>query len=219
MPLDRIVATAIEIVDEQGADALSMRTLAQRLESGTATLYRHFGSRAQLVAHVVDAVLGEVGLDAAELRATPWREAAEIASHRMFDVFREHPNVAPLLVEQIPMGPNAMAQRELLIALLLDVGFAPPVAAKAFATLSRYVLGFAIQIGEQSTAADLPETWLTLDPLAFPATLSVAEYIPVPLEREFSFGLELILDSLVHLLGHSPSSQTAPSKRRQRRGG
>src|SRR5689334_21438086 len=60
LPLDRIIATAIEIVDEEGADALSMRTLAQRLESGTATLYRHFGSRAQLVAHVVDAVLGEV---------------------------------------------------------------------------------------------------------------------------------------------------------------
>jgi hypothetical protein len=39
VPLERIVATAARIVDEDGSDALSMRTLAQRLGSGTATLY------------------------------------------------------------------------------------------------------------------------------------------------------------------------------------
>ena len=38
VPLERIVATALQIVDEEGADALSMRTLAQRLGSGTACL-------------------------------------------------------------------------------------------------------------------------------------------------------------------------------------
>ena len=51
---------ALELVDEHGADALSMRSLAQRLGSGTATLYRHFANRAELVAMVVDRMLGEV---------------------------------------------------------------------------------------------------------------------------------------------------------------
>src|SRR2546430_1768414 len=58
LPLDRIVATALRIVDEQGADALSMRSLAQALDSGTATLYRHFANRAELIAQVVDRVFG-----------------------------------------------------------------------------------------------------------------------------------------------------------------
>ena len=54
MPPGRIVAAALELVDAQGADALSMRTLAQRLNPGTATLYRHFANRSELIAHVVD---------------------------------------------------------------------------------------------------------------------------------------------------------------------
>ena len=40
----------MQIIDEEGADALSMRSLAQRLDSGTATLYRHFPNRAALIA-------------------------------------------------------------------------------------------------------------------------------------------------------------------------
>jgi AcrR family transcriptional regulator len=39
-----------------GVEALSMRVLAQRLGSGTAPYYRHFGNRAALVARVVDEV-------------------------------------------------------------------------------------------------------------------------------------------------------------------
>ncbi|MFK0108449.1 helix-turn-helix domain-containing protein [Streptomyces sp. NPDC091217] len=46
VPPDRIIAMALRIVDEEGTEALSMRALAERLGSGTATLYRHFGKRA-----------------------------------------------------------------------------------------------------------------------------------------------------------------------------
>ena len=49
IPLERIVDTALQIVDEQGADALSLRALADRLSSGTATLYRHVSGRAELM--------------------------------------------------------------------------------------------------------------------------------------------------------------------------
>ena len=64
VPRDRIIATALRIVDEEGAGALSMRTLAEHLGSGTAMLYRHFANRADLVAQVGDRVLGEVEFDA-----------------------------------------------------------------------------------------------------------------------------------------------------------
>ncbi len=67
LPVERIVTAALQIVDDEGADALSMRTLAQRLNSGTATLYRHFTSRADLVAAVVDKMFGAIELDIAAL--------------------------------------------------------------------------------------------------------------------------------------------------------
>src|SRR5262249_48193524 len=112
-----------------------------------------------------------------------------------------HRNAAPLLIEQVPIGPNAMAHRELGIAILLDNGFPPHLAARAYATLARYVLGFAIQLNTpnatgQPDDAQLSAAFRSLDRSRFPATVAVADSLPVPLEDEFAFGLELILEGL-----------------------
>ena len=90
LPLDRILAVALELVDEQGADALSMRSLAQRLESGTATLYRHFANRSELVAMMVDRMLGEVDRDAERVAALPWQQTCTSVAQHMFDALGRH---------------------------------------------------------------------------------------------------------------------------------
>lgn len=203
MPLERIVATALQIVDEEGSDALSMRTLAQRLGSGTATLYRHFDNRAALVAHVVDRMFGVVELDGDELLAMGWEQALRTGAHTMFDALARHRNAARLLVEQVPMGPNAMALRERCVAVLLNNGFPPRVAAHAYATLARYVLGFAVQVNGHAAGqpddAQVSAVFESMDPDHFPATVAVAGSMPVPIEDEFTFGLELLLSGLSHL--------------------
>jgi AcrR family transcriptional regulator len=200
MPPDRIVDAALELVDTQGADALSMRTLAQQLNSGTATLYRHFANRSELVSHVVDRVLGEVQLDAGELAGQSWQRSCESVAHGMFAALNRHPNVARLLLDQTPVGPNAMAIRETCLSMLLDGGFAPELAVRIYATLSRYVLGFGIQISgdPDSHAAHDAEAFHRVDPSDFPATLSLADALPVPLDVEFSFGLDLLIKGLSH---------------------
>ncbi|MCQ4361071.1 TetR/AcrR family transcriptional regulator [Mycobacterium gordonae] len=196
--MDRIVGAALELVDEEGAEALSMRSLAQRLGSGTATLYRHFANRAELAAMVVDRMLGEVALgDAAAL---PWDEACISFAHSMFDALGRHGNAAPLLIGHIPMGPNAMAQREFVLSVLLRGGFAADSAAHAYATLSRYVLGFAMQVPASAAAeeadAAVAEAFGHIDSGSYPATAAVAAHLPVPLIDEFSFGLQLIVAGL-----------------------
>jgi AcrR family transcriptional regulator len=204
VPLDRILAAALELVDEHGADALSMRSLAQRLGSGTATLYRNFANRSELVAMMVDRMLGEARLDADTLTALPWQQACISFAQRMFDALGRHGNVASLLIGHVPMGPNALAQRELILSLLLDNGFPPVVAAHAYATLSRYVLGFAIQQSGSAAAehdAELTAAFHGLDPSRYPATVAVADDLPVPLEEEFAYGLRLIVAGLERL-GH-----------------
>ncbi|MGW2383335.1 TetR/AcrR family transcriptional regulator [Streptomyces sp. NPDC001658] len=204
MPLERIVATALRIVDEDGSDALSMRTLAQRLGSGTATLYRHFDNRADLIAHVVDRMFGVVELKGDELLAMGWERALRTVAHAMFDALARHRNAARLMVEQIPLGPNAMALRERCVAVLLGSGFPPRVAAYAYATLARYVLGFAVQATGHGGAGRPDDTraeaaFRSVDPDLFPATVAVAGVMPVPIEDEFSFGLDLLLSGLARL--------------------
>jgi AcrR family transcriptional regulator len=206
----------LQIVDDEGADALSMRTLAQRLDSGTATLYRHFEGRADLVAHVVDRVFGTVELDVARLVTLPWQEACKAAAQSMFDALHRHQNVTPLLAGDVPVGPNALAARERMIAFLLANGFPPALAARSYATLARYVLGFAIQLTGSRGALDdtrLAKIFHDLDPTQFPATLAVADHLPVPWEDEFAFGLDLIVDGLTHAL-----EREQPTKGKRRNG-
>jgi AcrR family transcriptional regulator len=206
LPLDRIFAAALEILDEQGADALSMRSLAQRLESGTATLYRHFANRSELVAMLVEHVLGEIDIDAQAVAELPWRQACMMFARQMFEALGRHGNVAPLLIGHVPIGPNALAGRELCLSVLLDNGFAPSVAAHAYATLARYVLGFAMQLSGSTSAtaegdAEASAAFHHLDPSRYPATVAVADELPVPLEEEFEFGLRLIVAGLERLQG------------------
>lgn len=186
-----------------------MRTLAQQLNSGTATLYRHFANRSELIAEVVDRVFGEIDFDTEELIAAGWQQACKRVANAMFDALRRHANVSRLLIEQVPVGPNAMVQRERLIAVLLGSGFPPKLAARSYATLARYVLGFAIQLtGTETTAqfdrARLSNVFHGLDPGKFPATTRVADHLPVPLEDEFEFGLDLIVDGLTRQRDKSP---------------
>jgi len=201
VPLDRILAAAIELVDEHGADALSMRSLAQRLRSGTATLYRHFANRSELVAMMVDRLLGEIELDAETVAALPWQQACISFAQIMFDALGGHGNLASLLIGHVPMGPNALAHRELILSVLLDSGFPQVVAAHAYATVARYVLGFGIQLPGSATDrdAELAAAFHELDPSRYPATVAVADELPVPLEEEFAYGLRLIVAGLEKL--------------------
>ncbi|MDT5140316.1 MAG: hypothetical protein QOD58_4578 [Mycobacterium sp.] len=190
------MSAALELVDEQGADALSMRSLAQRLGSGTATLYRHFANRAELVAMVVDTMLGEVTFDA----STTWDDACTSFAQDMFEALGRHGNVARLLIGQVPLGPNAVQHRESVLAALLDNGFTLESAARVYATLSRYILGFAMQVAGSAIAeqhdADVSAAFHRLDPSRYPATVTVADELPVPLAAEFSFGLGLMMAGL-----------------------
>lgn len=189
-----------------------MRTLARRLNSGTATLYRHFANRSDLVAQVIDRVFGEAEYDTVDSES--WQETCKSFARTTFEVLRRHPNVAPLLIERIPIGRNAMAGREKIIGLLLDSGFPPDLAARSYATVARHILGFAIQLtghtaGEMDDAMT-SDRFRRLDPVEFPATFRVADHLPVPLEDEFEFGLELIINGL---------TQLQPRGNRRRRGG
>lgn len=202
IPLDRILATALDLVDEQGADALTMRSLAQRLESGTATLYRHFADRSELVSMVVDHLIGEADLDVPTIANMPWQQVCMSFAQQMFEALSRHRNVATLLIDYTPVGPNALANRERCLSVLLGNGFAPAAAAHAYATLARYVLGFGLQLsGSAGVAhdAELAAAFRGLDASRYPATAAVADELPVPLGVEFAFGLRLIVTGLERL--------------------
>lgn len=222
MPFDKIIATAVRLVDDEGAAALSMRNLAQRLDTGTAVLYRAVSGRAELVGFVVDRVFGEVEF---EVDTTgDWQQTCRVAAQAIFDTLAQHRGIAPLLIEQVPTGPHVLALRERFLAMLLKAGFAPEAASRAYATLARYVIGFAAQLHDPTIPDPQPtrltELFRQLDPAEYPATVAVADCLPTQkLEDEFRFGLDLIVDGLaVHRTGiPSPKLRNATRRKTSRK--
>jgi AcrR family transcriptional regulator len=195
---------ALEIVDEVGTDAFSMRLLADRLGSGTATLYRHLASKEELMFYVVDRILGEVDIeaDADALGSTTWQEATALRASAFNEVLKSHPNALPLLVSQVPVGPNALINREQSMAVLVACGFPLDLAARAYTAVAHYVVGFALQqhapgAPQPEDAARLRDFYRALDADTYPATVAAAdELTSVPLDEEFRFGLQLVLDGI-----------------------
>ena len=205
VPTERIVDAALRIVDERGAGELSMRALAADIHSSTATIYRHFSSRTVLLGAVIDRVLGEVDVDQASYRPLAWRGAAQLFAEDFFAALARHPNVARLMADQTPVGPNAAALRETWLGLMLGHGFPVAVAARSGAMISHLVLGFAIQLGGERADQTrdrnmLRESVYRLDLRDFPATAAVAQvrWRPTTIAEEFAFALELVLDGLAH---------------------
>jgi AcrR family transcriptional regulator len=173
MPVDRVIVAALELVDEVGPGEFSMRLLAQRLRSSTATLYRHFAGKDEILVHVVDNVLGEVPRHLPDLADTStWQERLVAGADALFRTLKEHPKVVSLFDDLLPLGPRGLAGREAAVDILLSGGFPPEIAARAYTAVAHYVIGFAIQLRAGGTSLD----------------------------DEFRFGLQLIVDGLAKQL-------------------
>ena len=73
---ERVLATAVALVDSEGIQALTMRRLAAVLGVEAMSLYYHLPAKEALLDGVVETVLNEIGAAVAEVGDTPagdWR--------------------------------------------------------------------------------------------------------------------------------------------------
>ncbi len=199
MSVERIAAAALSIIDADGLGALSMRTLAVALETGTAQLYRYVSGKDEVLVHVLDLVMGEVGSHV-DL-AGGWRHQVEAMAGGLRATFVEHPNVVPLLSTHVPIGPNALVGREAFLQVLLGGGFDVALAAHGFLALMHYVVGFVlVEVDERADAGgafDVRRYYESLPPGEFPAITAASAHLTGPdVTEKFALGLALLLDGL-----------------------
>jgi AcrR family transcriptional regulator len=138
LTIERIVTEAVALVDAEGLDALTVRGLAARFGTGSATLYRHVASRDELLVLIVDHVLGEVEEPPAD---APARTRVTELATELRRVLLRHPNLIPSLPAAPLLGPNAVRGSSLALGSLIDAGFPPALAVPAYLALLDYVLG------------------------------------------------------------------------------
>ncbi|WP_328807862.1 TetR/AcrR family transcriptional regulator [Nonomuraea antri] len=135
---DRIVEEAIALLDAEGADRLTMRRLAERLGTGSTTLYWHVKTKDDVLDLALDSIFGEVEIPRGGDRG--WRADITALIDGWRAVLLRHPWSAALLGRPM-LGPNVLARSEFLYATLLAAGVTEPQLTAAAYGLSNYVIG------------------------------------------------------------------------------
>lgn len=148
-----IVTTAVELMRAEGLERVTMRRLAQELDTGAASLYVYVRNTAELYSAMIDEQLD--ALDLTPVRAAgDWRDrlAEVLTSYGV--ILMAHPSLARAAAVSRPSGPRFVALAEAVLALL-DEGEVPvDRAAWALDLLLQFATTTAAEQGTRDQAAD-----------------------------------------------------------------
>lgn len=182
-----------------------MRRLAQSLRVEAMSLYNHFANKEAILDGLVEYVTGKVQVP---LVGTPWRAAMRARATSARAVFREHPWAAALSESRSTAGPMRLRLCNAVLAVLSHAGFSLELSQSAFLTLDSYIYGFALQEANwplrpeqrQEAIEGFLETTKLDDYEHIVAVAQSARKSKEPgaafYDRQFDFGLEIILDGL-----------------------
>ncbi|WP_161965266.1 TetR/AcrR family transcriptional regulator [Ornithinimicrobium cerasi] len=220
---DTIVDAAVDLIDQRGVEALSMRNLGAALGYEGMSLYRHVDGRDDLLEAVVDRLTDSLDLPN---EPPPWEEYLTDVAAQLRELALKHPRIFPLVATRHPAAPwlhpplRSLRVVEHLLRTLRAQGWDPGAAVQAYQAFSSFLLGYLLlEVAAQGEGTAPPEARLDEgtdedDDLAAPGTgrdrdvdvqnyPTITELRPV-LERadtttEFNAGLTALLHRLAHL--------------------
>jgi AcrR family transcriptional regulator len=139
-----VLAAALEIIDRDGVEALSMRRLAAALDRDPMIIYRHAANKAALLDGAAEAVLAQLKVD----RSDPdWAAQLRTVARNYRQLALTHPHVVPLLVTRPLATPLALRPfgtlrpLEDVLTLLTRAGFTGPDALHIYRALFGFLNG------------------------------------------------------------------------------
>ena len=206
---ERVLRAAIALADERGAEALTMRNVAKELGVEAMSLYNHVANKDDLLDGMVDLVFGEIeppSTDAdwkSELRQRAIATRAALARHRW---------AIGQMEGRTDHGPSNLRVHDAVLGCLRAAGFSYEMTVHAYSLQDAYIYGFALQESDMSsrTPADFAaEAQRQMREYAsvladYPHLVDVVgghvAEVGYDYDREFLFGIEVILDRLEQLL-------------------
>jgi AcrR family transcriptional regulator len=205
---EAIIDAGLEILRTEGIDALSMRRVAQALDTGPASLYVYVANREELHALLFDAAIGTITVE--ETDPKRWREQLQDLVVRMATMMVEDfPGIAIMGMAAIPTGDNALRVTESVMSLLRAGGASDQAAAYAGDLISMYATAIAYEQSlyaalyadpdhEQRELARVMERFTSLPADRYPTMASVAPLMVRGSGHErFLLGLDIIINGLL----------------------
>jgi AcrR family transcriptional regulator len=192
---DKILRAALDIADEHGVAAVSMRAVAQRVGVSAMSLYPHVASKEALLDGVVDVLLAEQlpTLDPLPADADWWARLVA-AAQGVRKLAARHPSAFSLLLARPSVTPDAVRATDMIYRAVLDAGIPDAHVARVERLVSTFVLGFAASEvnGRFSKGTLNPRARRAqLEPSEIPAHYRLAEHLDQPVDWDAEFEADL----------------------------
>jgi AcrR family transcriptional regulator len=198
---EAILDAALDLADERGLDAVSMRAVAQRVGVTAMALYPYIGNKDALLDGLVDRLLASL-LPWAEAGAEgDWRDRMRTGARAVRALARRHPSAYPLLLSRPAVTIDAVRVVDAIYQLLLEAGVRPRDVPRLERMLSTFVLGYATSEvnGRFSEGTLNPRARRAQFPASeVPGHRRLAKWLDDPVDWDAEF--EADLDDLVRLV-------------------
>src|SRR3954463_11566278 len=141
---ERITDAALEIVAAEGFDALTMRGVAARLNTGPASLYAHVVNKADLDELLIGRLCEQLTLPTPD--PDRWRAQITDVCGQLRDQYLRYPGIARAALAIAATNLDVLRVSEAMLAILLAGGIEPQTAAWAIDHLSLYVCAYTLEV-------------------------------------------------------------------------
>jgi AcrR family transcriptional regulator len=198
-----IIGAAIELIEQDGVDAVSMQRLASELGCGVVSLYHHVPSRSALLDGVADAVMS--GIAATSVPGTDWQEQVRAQASAFRQITRAHPRCAMVVISRPASSAAIVRPAEDALATLRAAGFGRAEAVRIVRAFVAYIVGSvlpaaAVSPGLADGGGDGDRRRPRLRAAEFPQVTDLApELSNSDDEADFEFGLDLLIRAVAAL--------------------
>jgi AcrR family transcriptional regulator len=201
-----IVKAAIEVLDEGGVAGLSMRSVAQHLGTGAASLYAYVSGKDELLELIFEELIGTIPLPTPDPKR--WREQVIGMMTDLQRVLVSHRDAALAGIGRVPTSAKALAGSETLAAIMAAGGLEPRIVALGSDQMFLYVCAFAFEQGLYFNSDRSPEEiadyfqgvhefMAALPADRYPTMASIAsDMTGHDAGSRFAFGLDILLNGL-----------------------
>ncbi|HET6954828.1 MAG TPA: TetR/AcrR family transcriptional regulator C-terminal domain-containing protein [Acidimicrobiales bacterium] len=197
---DRVLRAALDLVDREGLDALTMRRLGRELGVEAMSLYGYVQNKQDLIEGVVEQIFRQMPLIVPG--PGPWSDRIRRHAATYRAVLLDHPNAVRLVAGRPLITEGTAAFVDSALAELQSMGFDLAMADRVLGVIASFTLGLvAEQVGD-AIRADSTYTPVSaaIDVDRFPNVAAVGEMKPVDYDLEFELGLDFIVAGIERLL-------------------
>lgn len=194
---DAIVGVALAVVRAEGLSALTMRRIAQELQTSPMSLYRHIPDRQGLLLRMLDEVARQIVLPA--VAANPREELTAIAQ-AMRDCFVADPWVVLTLATDGLASPHILPLIDRAFSALYAAGLTGRDPVRAWSLLFQYLYGEALSAHLDSRRTAAGQIIRAADPKSFPGLsrmLADSAGTPPQPRGDFAVNLDRLLNVIV----------------------